>query len=375
MRYYVAPNGVNFNTNPWGTPGYVPGDLVTTVAQILANPSPGGDEIWAAGDNNVLGAAYQGTYNLASPLVINNNSEPLSIYGSFAGTEQFLCERNANIVTPPTAVTPNYFQFPSILDGGNANRVIYMPNAYVCHIDGFIIQNGDAGTFGSGGGVFVVDSNNIWFENIVCLNNMTGFSGGGMLLQKTPNIMVKNSIFFNNTANNATIGGGGLCVNDCSHVKVVNLLCNANVGNGAAMYIMNANNVEIINNTISGNTVASIGSSHVYCLNSNVNIYNSILYPDTLAAAGGTITVDYCLLNQTNFPLLSNIIPPNNNPNFVNGFHLQATSPCIDTGYTNYIFPCSATDLEGRPRFINGGNPPPPPRSTMEVDMGAFEWR
>jgi len=29
--------------------------------------------------------------------------------------------------------------------------------------------------------------------------------------------------------------------------------------------------------------------------------------------------------------------------------------------------------LEGKPRFINGGSPQPPPSPLMEIDMGAFE--
>ena len=115
VTWYVAPGAPVTNS---GTSWLNAGDLQTIVNNVINTPTRGGDEIWCR----------YGTYSFATPLVINNNSEPLSIYGAFAGTEQFLCQRNANIVTPPTAVTPNYFQFPSILDGGNVNRVKGAPN-------------------------------------------------------------------------------------------------------------------------------------------------------------------------------------------------------------------------------------------------------
>ena len=373
MRYYVAPNGAGFNTNPWNTPGFIPGNLVATVTQIMASPSPGGDEIWAAGDNNVLGATHQGQYNLTAPLVINNNTEPLSIYGGFVGREAYLCQRNANI----NSLNPNFFQNPSILDGGG-NTVIWLQDANVCHIDGFIIRNGVGG---DGGGVYA-GGYKIWFENMVFMDNTAGNDGGGIFSDGLFNAMIKNSIFFRNSATN----GGGLRIADGENILLVNLLFNnnqTNGGTGNAIYIQGNDSVKIINNTISGNTGSMATTPSVYCINSpNVEIYNSILYPDTLAAAAGAnVTVDYSLLNQNIFGQNPNgFMPPVNpvNPNFVNpaagDYHLMNTgtlqSPCIDAGRTNHIFPYSSTDLEGKPRFINGGRPSPFP---LEVDMGAFE--
>ena len=118
--WYVAPGAPVANTGTsWLTD---PGDLATIVGNLILTPSPGGDEIWAAGDNNVLGAAYQGNYNLAgNPLSIVGNTQPLSIYGSFEGKETSLCERNAKINS--TQYLTNFFQNPSILDGGGANSV------------------------------------------------------------------------------------------------------------------------------------------------------------------------------------------------------------------------------------------------------------
>jgi len=222
MRYFVAPNGTGTSTNHWNT-GVIPGDLAMTVSQILANPSPTGDEIWAVGDNNVLGAQYQGVYNLGgSPLVINQNTAPLSIYGGCAGWETYLCQRNANIVCNDATI-PDFFLHPSILDGGGTNRVIEMLQTNTCRIDGFVVRNGNAATIGNGGGIDVSQSNNILFENMVVMNNQTAGEAGGINIENTENVHIRNSIFFNNSAI-----AGGLFLNDCKDAALVNVLFIAN---------------------------------------------------------------------------------------------------------------------------------------------------
>ena len=197
--------------------------------------------------------------------------------------------------------------------------------------------------------------------------------------------MIKNTIFWDNYATN---NGGGICVIDGTNTLLVNSLFNDNHianGNGNAIYIVGNNSVKIINNTISGNT-GNATSSSVYCLYATtVEIYNSIIYPDTLGATTvppfPNVRVEHCCLPAIPAPPIQNPNPTSliiGNPNFVNmaplpagNYRLQAASSCIDAGSTNHIFPFSATDLEGNPRFVN--------RSTgtfpiIEVDMGAFEF-
>jgi len=376
MRYFVEPAGTNtgnISTSHWNTPGAVPGYLDATLSHILASSPTNGDEIWA----------LHGTYSFGRPLVINQNPAPLSIYGGFAGWETYLCQRNANINS--LQFLTDFFQNPSILDGGNRNRVIEMQQANVCLIDGFVIQNGDAGT-GNGGGVYA-SGQNLRFENLVFMDNRAGNNGGGMYTG-VRNVMIKNTIFFNNQATD----GGGICVSDSSNTLLVNLLFNENqaAGNGNAIFTMGYFGVKIINNTISGNIG---GSSDVYCLPttamSSMEIYNSIIYPDRLAAATvppfPNVRVEHCLLGVFPAPPIAFPVPPNlpigTVPNFVNmaplpagNYRLQAASPCIDAGNTNLIFPFSATDLEGEPRFIDKGMSPPLPSFIIGViDMGAFE--
>lgn len=105
------------------------------------------------------------------------------------------------------------------------------------------------------------------------------------------------------------------------------------------------------------------------------------------------VTIRHCCLPNIPPNIIIPPFPSSNNlvgviPNFMNmaslatggDYHLRTNpaalrSPCIDRGNTDYIFPLSVTDLEGKPRFINGGNPPtlPPPYPPLIVDMGALE--
>jgi hypothetical protein len=220
---------------------------------------------------------------------------------------------------------------------------------------------------------------------MVFMDNTSSNRGGGLFIGTTRNVMVKNTVFFDNHATSPNGGGGGLRMRECYYIKLVNLLFNENAGIGTAIYLTDVGNVEIINNTISGNNATST-TAEVYCYNVNpVYIYNSILYQDRLgvnSVAPSVITVDYCLFsNPIPFAIIqtpgSLILPPMpNNPNFVNpsplsaggDYHLQTSSLCIDRGNTDYIFPLSATDLEGKPRFVSVPGVRPP-----IVDMGAFE--
>jgi len=404
MIYFVAPNGIGISTNHWNTAAGMPsGDLVTTVNSI----SPG-DEIWVLGENNMFGIV--GQYNLTAPLVINQNN--LSIYGGFAGWETSLAQRNANIICPPLPPPPppfpNYFQHPSVLDGGRRNRVIDIQGVNDCLIDGFLIRYGYATTaiIGlDGGGVRVLQSNDIRFENLVIMLNTAAQNGAGMYMDNAQNAFIKNVVFFGNFANGGN--GGGLFLNHCNDATVVNALFNANYGmvgvgggTGSGIYVDSSNNVQIINNTIADNIPNTATGSGAFCNNANVEIYNSIFYIDNLNGNGGNVSVEHCLLGiaTANIPpiFINNSLTIGTNPNFVNpiythlvppppppvplptmgDYHLQInppfplTSQCIDAGNDAHILPHATTDLEGNPRFINKGLNPSTPNT---VDMGAFE--
>ena len=361
MRYYVAPGATGTGTT-WANAG----DLQTIVNSIIAAPSAGGDEIWA----------LHGIYSIGSPLVINSNPAPLSIYGGFRGNELTLAQRNANIsVNNPNL--PNYFRFPSILDGGNSNPVINLQGISDFLIDGFVITQGNAATAAmpNGGGLNVVNSNNIRFENLVIMNNHAVGNGGGMHIQADA-VIIKNTLFFSKSTP-AGGSGGGLFLDSCDDIVVVNGLFSDNSadGMGGGLFMFNCTNIQLIDNTIANNTAIGFGAG-VYCDNSFVRFYNSIISDNVDAnppLPQPNIIAFNCLFslyNRFNIPNASGL-PAGTNPDFANpaplsvggDYHLLPTSPCIDAGDSTYGFPFSATDLEGRQRIIGVGS-----------DMGCFEY-
>jgi hypothetical protein len=77
----------------------------------------------------------------------------------------------------------------------------------------------------------------------------------------------------------------------------------------------------------------------------------------------GNIDVDPCFACVGYWD--SNEIPADPNDDFwIEGdYHLLPDSPCIDAGDPNYLAKPNETDLDGKPRVING-----------RIDMGAYEY-
>ena len=98
----------------------------------------------------------------------------------------------------------------------------------------------------------------------------------------------------------------------------------------------------------------------------NCHADNSIVYYNTggdFSPNTSQYSLNFCcssilatngFFNITNAPLFVNAAG--------NDFHLQSTSPCINSG--NNIYITSATDLDGNPRIVGG-----------TVDIGAYEYQ
>jgi hypothetical protein len=179
-----------------------------------------------------------------------------------------------------------------------------------------------------------------------------GNVGGGATLSSLDNCLV-----ISNSDNVALhpyiyIGGGGTYA--CNLTNCL-LAYNAAVTNGGG-----ANNSTLVSCTVVAN-IAANGGGVFNCTN-----YNSILYYN----AGGDYypsTPPYLLnlcctalaptngfRNITNAPLFVNLADGD--------FHLQSSSPCINSGDNAYI--TDPTDLDGNSRILGG-----------TVDIGAYEYQ
>ena len=379
MIYRVAPVNLGAGTgNSWQDAM----DLQAAIASAVS-----GDELWLLGENNIwnVGGRYQltATWNINFP--------NLHIYGGFRGTEASLAQRNALIACNNPAF-PDYFVYPSILEGG-LNQSLQFPiisfiNANDCILDGFIIEQGLHNIPGAvGSGLSVYRSNNFTMENVVLRQNLAEF-GSGIYLHMVSSSALRNCIVENNTSQSL---GGGLSLENCSNINLWNVLFFGNrlimgaSGNGSgAIYVDNSSQIIFNNITVADNFIQNVPpvGEGIYCINSNVEIYNSIFYPDDIAwfPIANIPTIDYCMLNQiitgqNGFGIPSQFAtPPFPPPNFVNqgapawNYHLRTNppfavpSPCIDAGNATLNPAALTTDLEGKPRVMGA-----------DVDMGVFE--
>ena len=262
------------------------------------------------------------------------------------------------------------YQMLGTTNGNNAIRCVYLATNAV--LIGFTLTNGatQSSSPSNGGGGVRAQSLGACISNCVIVGNSAVFGAGA--LSGTLN----NCVLSNNVAQNT---GGGAYAMYYSGGQFLNsalnncLMVGNSATNGGAVGVSVGCNLTLNNCTISGNS-ASVrgggGSSLGITGESTLSASNCIIFgntaptgPNYAFASASEMSLNYCCTvplptsgtgNFTNAPL------------FVNqsggDFHLQSTSPCINSGDNTYVL--SSTDLDGNPRIV--GN---------YVDMGAYEYQ
>ena len=232
-------------------------------------------------------------------------------------------------------------------------------------------------TFSTGGGIEVrLDSGTITVTNNIFSGNSSVWGGGiTTYLRSEGTITITNNIFSGNSADQ----GGGLWVYLTSGTLTItnntfsgNLASQDGGGVCARLYYDSAT-LNIYNNIFFDNT-ANIGDDlHIGCdcngnhIGSIINLYNNNFSGNADFDTGQS--EDLFITETDNYSHGGNI---QEDPLFVdaeNGdFHLQSTSPCIDTG-TNDAPYLPERDKDGKPRIIDGNGD-----EIAIVDMGAYEF-
>jgi len=267
-------------------------------------------------------------------------------------------------------------------------------------------------TFSTGGGIEVrLDSGTITVTNNIFSGNSSVWGGGvTTYLRSEGTITITNNIFSGNSAKDYTnplngYGGGVLAHLWLGTITITNNIFSGNSadhGGGVSVYLTSGT-LTITNNTFSGNLASQDGGgvwARSYYDSATLNIYNNIFFDNT-ANAGDDLHIG-CDCNGNDIGSIINLYNNNfsgnadfdtgqsedlfinetdnyshggniqENPLFVdaeNGdFHLQSTSPCIDTG-TNDAPYLPDTDKDGKPRIIDGNGD-----DIATVDMGPYEF-
>lgn len=402
---YVTETGAGaMNGSSWANA--YPG----TSLQLAINSGNPGDQVWVA-----AGTYFTTTGTDRSiAFSLKNN---VDVYGSFAGTETLLSQRN--ITCGPNSYLSGYIGTASNTD--NSYQVIRNTAGIdsTTMLNGFVISGGydqrtATLTEGLGGGILNVGSGpgnycNPTFMNCIIRDNQAEFGAGifndgyngGQAMPVIVNCIIEN--------NHATGGGGGIdnfgLLNGHAFPTIINTLIVNNTADDAAgaMYNWGGSNgiagAGMYNVTIANNTVTSGNGGGFVIDNSNsgagaggasglanVSMINCILWGNTAnngpqfhIYGSGSIDAQYSDVDTTNQSGTNAISSSTSSifidPLFLNtaaaigsdncwmtpddGFSLQTLSPCINTGSISTSTPL---DLAFNNRFYGPG-----------VDMGAYE--
>ena len=393
---YVTVNGAGaMNGSSW-TNAYPAGSLQQAIDQAAT-------EVWVAAG---VYRTTSGTDRTSSFHMRNS----ITIYGSFAGTETQLSQRNLSngLTTTLTAeigtagISDNSYH--TIHNTGLNNSAI---------IDGFIITGANddrpaMDTQGLGGGIYNNGNGGVCsptIRNCVIINNRAVFGAGifnsGYLGGVASPVITNCVIAFNL----ATTGGGGIDnfgLAGTASPTITNTIFYENTAadRAGAMYCWGGNNGNaspVVTNSVfvnnhaidAGGVVADrLNSGGGSSGNADPVFKNCIFWgneasgtgPQFFLLGGATFTVTYSVINltgQNNPHVLSGAGTGNisTNPLFVNitsgvgadnqwltaddGLRLQSSSPAVDQGNNTGV---PATDILSNPRIIN-----------TTVDMGAYE--
>ncbi len=346
----AAPSGSGMS---WGT-------AFNDLQDALAIAQPG-DNIWVAA----------GTYYPTSSPSDRNATFQLksgvAIYGGFAGSETALNQRNwetnETILSGDIGTTgDNSDNSYTVVTGSGTNATAVL--------DGFTITGGNASTTAGnatsrGGGMYNV-SGSPTVINCTFSGN-SAFQGGGMYNGSGSSSTVTNCTFSGNSASQ----GGGM-YNLSSSPSITNCTFSGNTASSGGGLFDNNSSSAITNCTFSGNSASQGGGLAIVSMPSPL-VTNCIIWGNSSSIHDvfSTSIVSYSIV-QGGYAGTGNL---NTDPLFVDqppiglgntgDLRLQPCSPAINAGDNTAVPSGITTDLDGNPRFYNGGT----------VDMGAYEYQ
>jgi parallel beta-helix repeat protein len=263
-----------------------------------------------------------------------------------------------------------YFSSPAIADCMIAGNAATYGGGLYCRFSSVTLTNCTING-NTGGGVYC-DPAIPTLTNCTINGNTTTSNGGGVCCSSYSSPTLTNCTISGNTAHSG--GGGVFC--HISSPTLTNCTISGNVvsghGSGGGVYCEYDCSPVLTNCTISRNTAVYEGGG-LYSYDSSPTLTSCILWGDTpreVSAWGPSTVLTYCDI-QGGWSGIGNI---DADPLFLNplrgNYRLLPTSPCIDTGDNAAVPTGVLTDLDGKPRVVDGNGD-----GNAVVDMGAYEYQ
>ncbi|MCP3976123.1 MAG: hypothetical protein GY720_16705, partial [bacterium] len=309
--------------------------------QYAVDQADAGDDIRVAG----------GTYSQSTSSPVVSIDETITIRGGYTVT-------NWTVSDPETHVT--------VLDAEDNGRVVNVTGSITATIEGLRITGGRQYQ-GRGAGVYVSGGATLGLDNCHVLDNTApeGY-GGGFYVDGTVE-MIDTII----SGNSARFGGGMQAAT--GNATLTNVIFSDNSATFSGGGLRNATiNSMLTNVTFSGNSATYDGGA-IQNFDSNLTLINCIVWGNssTIYNSGGAPTITYSDV-EGGYPGSGNV---NVDPLFVDtaggDLRLQDDSPVIDAG--NNLSVTVSTDLDGKPRQIDGDVADTGNGTAPIVDMGAYE--
>ncbi len=233
---------------------------------------------------------------------------------------------------------PDPVLHPTVLDGENGSRVVYVDGNSSPQVKGFHIRRGH--TTGDGGGVYItsgsgsplVESNHIY-------SNTAGGNGGGVYIGGGRASVQRNRIY----ANTATGWGGGVYVAAGSPVLENNLLYSNQARNGGGIYLRSGSALVQYNTLYSNRAILDGGGIYFIgmpVIRASIIVQNAASNGGGIHRGGGSYLPEYNdVWNNSggDYGGFGVVVPPKDihaDPLFADAgmadFHLSSGSPCVD---------------------------------------------
>lgn len=259
-----------------------------------------GDEIWVAA--GVYKPAASSGYNMPNGV---------KLYGSFAGTETSIDERN---ITANLTTLNGDIGVPNVATD-NAYSIVVMTNASnLTRLDGFRIINGysNSSDLEAGGSGLRLSNSSPIIANCIFMINYSKIRGGAVHVRLGGTPQFVNCEFRNNTTGNYTTSNGGAMYINSGTVKIMDckFVSNSTSGSGGAICALGGN-VTLDKCYISGN-VATDGAGGIYIGDeASFNVYNTVIVGNSANEAAGAAVYMNTVFNENSHSFINCTIADN----------------------------------------------------------------